>query len=380
MQTGGQGTLDGENFTVGRVRKEVLGRSYIGAIVTNRQGNDRRNTLAGADARFTFFEHLNVQGLVARADDTRVSTSQWATQIGAEWRADFFEVGANYIDVDPEFNAGIGFVRFRERLVGTRAALKPRPGRWGIRQFETRAAGGVVSGSIAARSAAATSASVSPPSSRAATASTSRRSRASSTSGARFPIGPGVAVPPGEYDWNGVSVGVRTYNGRRMSGGATVSVGDFYDGTKTTVSLQADIRPGKLLSLAPTYSVNDVDHPRRRVRHAPGRRARQPVVLDQPADLAVRAVQQRRTTGGDPGAAQLHLPHDRQPLRRVQRHALHRGCVQGTLEPVAGHQGDLLTAPVGGRRGNPALPARLTSRGCRTRARCPDRAGSACRW
>ncbi|MDP2390520.1 MAG: DUF5916 domain-containing protein, partial [Acidobacteriota bacterium] len=32
----------GENFSVGRIRKEVLGRSYIGAIVTNRQGGGAR--------------------------------------------------------------------------------------------------------------------------------------------------------------------------------------------------------------------------------------------------------------------------------------------------------------------------------------------------
>jgi len=53
----------GENFTVARVRKEILGRSYVGAIATNRQGA-------------------------------------------------------------------------RERLIGVRGSLKPRPKRWRIRQFE----------------------------------------------------------------------------------------------------------------------------------------------------------------------------------------------------------------------------------------------------
>ena len=37
-QTSDTDRQPGENFTVGRVRKEILGRSYIGAIATNRQG------------------------------------------------------------------------------------------------------------------------------------------------------------------------------------------------------------------------------------------------------------------------------------------------------------------------------------------------------
>lgn len=258
VQTGGLGALDGENFTVGRVRKEVLGRSYVGAIATNRQGNGQRNTVVGADARFTFFEHLNVMGLVARADDTRRTTTPWATQLGAEWRADFVEVGANYIDVDPDFTAGIGFVRFRERLVGTRAALKPRPKRWRIRQFELVPQAVWFlddSGAQRSRDASLGLATIFESGDRIDVTPVSSFERVRRP----FPIGPGVAVPVGTYDWAGVTVSLRTYNGRRVSGSTSVNVGQFYDGTKTTVTTQADLRPGKLLSFAPTYQVNDVD-------------------------------------------------------------------------------------------------------------------------
>ena len=258
VQTGADGDFRGENFTAGRVRKEVLGRSYIGAIATNRQGNRQRNTIVGGDARFTFFEHLHVMGLFARADDTRVGTNQWATQLGAEWRDDFVEIGANYIDVDPQFNAGIGFVRFRERLVGTRAALKPRPGRWRIRQFE------IVpqalwfldpAGAQRSRDVGVTLATIFQSGDRIDIGPTSSFERVARP----FPIGPGVAVPTGRYDWTGVTVRAATFTGRRLSGGGALTVGDFYDGTRRSLTLNGDVRPSRMLSFAPTYQINDVD-------------------------------------------------------------------------------------------------------------------------
>lgn len=256
VQTGPEGGAGGENFAVGRVRKEILGRSYIGGIVTNRQGNGGRNTVVGADARFTFFRNVNVMGLVARATD-RGRAPQWARQLGAEWRDDLVEVGANYIDVDPDFTPGIGFVRVRERLIGVRGSLKPRPGRWGIRQFElTPSLVWYHDGDRELRSR-----------DRQFTLATAFESgdrlELSATSSAErvvrpFPIGPGVVLPAGFYEWTSGAVTVRTYNGRKVSGSLTASSGAFYDGDKRTLTVAGDIRPGRLLSLNPSYSTNDV--------------------------------------------------------------------------------------------------------------------------
>ncbi|MEW6323192.1 MAG: DUF5916 domain-containing protein [Acidobacteriota bacterium] len=256
VQTGGTRTQNGENFTVGRVRKEVLGRSYLGAIVTNRDGN-ARNTIVGADARFTFVDHLNVMGLVARADDESVGKPQWATQVGAEWRDDFVEAGVNYIDVDPQFNPGVGFVRVRERLIGARGSLKPRPGRWGVRQFEITPSSVWYHDDrrvLRSRDSSLTFAAAFQSGDRIEIQPTSSFERVVR----RFPIGPGVTLPLGEYHWNSVTVNVRTYNGRRVSGNVSFNIGDFYDGSKRTLNLQGDLRPGKLLSFNPSYQVNDV--------------------------------------------------------------------------------------------------------------------------
>ena len=255
-QTERAGTQSGENFSIARVRKEVLGRSYIGAIATNRQGGGARNTLIGADARFTFFNHLQVMGLAARADD-RGRAAQWATQLGAEWRDDRFELGANYIDIDPAFNAGIGYVRVRERMTGVRGSLKPRPRRWRVRQFE------LTPSSVWYHDAASVLRSRESSLTLAAGFETGDRIDIVPFSSYErivrpFAIGPGVTLAPGEYHWNGATATVRTYNGRKASGNLSFSTGGFYDGRKDTVTLSGDLRPNRMLSFNPSYQVNDV--------------------------------------------------------------------------------------------------------------------------
>jgi hypothetical protein len=273
VQTGASGQAPGENFTVGRVRKEVMGRSYIGAIATNRQGGDRDNTIVGADARFTWFQRLNVMGLAARADDRAVGRAQWATQFGVEWRDDLVEAGFNYIDVDPQFNAGVGFVRVRERLTGARGSFKPRPGRWGVRQFELTPSVVQYHDSDGVLRSRETQLAFGT-----AFESGDRVDIRAESSAERlvrpFPVGPGVVLPPGQYDWNGATLLLRTYNGRRASTIASLTVGDFYDGTKRTLNLQGDLRPGRVVSFGPTYQLNDADlGPGSFVTHLAGLRA-----------------------------------------------------------------------------------------------------------
>jgi hypothetical protein len=253
----------GENFSVARVRKEVLGRSYIGAIATNRQGGGARNSLVGIDGRFTFFNNLSVMGLAARSEDARSAEpsgsakAQWATQLGAEWRDDFVEAGANYIDIDPDFNPGIGFVRTKERLIGVRGSLKPRPRRWRIRQFELTPSSVWYHDHervLRSRETNVTFATAFESGDRIEIVPFDSYERVVRP----FAIGPGVTLPIGEYDWTGLTVNVRSYNGRRVSGNVAVSVGDFYDGDKKTVTLAGDLRLNRILSFNPTYQINDV--------------------------------------------------------------------------------------------------------------------------
>ena len=263
VQSEGQVGGESENFAVGRIRKEILGRSYIGAIVTNRQGDGRFNRVAGADARFVFLEHLSIAGLIAQSSDSTGSVNlaggrkRWVRQTGIEWLADKIEAGMNYIGVDPDFNPGIGFVRRHDRLFGQRFSYRPRPGGALIRQLEitpTNVGYYNDTGVLLSRNSHVPLA-------------------ASFQSGDRiefdignvaerllrpFNIG-SVTLPVGSYEWNESGLTLRTYNGRSLSAVAGFTAGDFYNGTKRTWMLSGEVRPNKNVSLQPTYTVNDVN-------------------------------------------------------------------------------------------------------------------------
>jgi hypothetical protein len=270
VQSGGYSGGEGENFSVGRIRKEVLGRSYIGAIFTNRQGNGRVNHVVAADARFVFMKYLNVAGLMAKSSDSegggtaepptrqpRRGAKNWVRQAALEWRADKLEAAMNYIGIDPDFDPGIGFVRRHDRLFGQRASFRPRPGGTLVRQLEFSPSNvGYYNdnGVLLSRNS-------------------QMQLATSFQSGDRFEIdvrniterlprpfdiGP-LTLPVGLYGWNEWGMTLRTYNGRKLSGGVGFILGDFYNGMKDSWNVSGEVRPNKNISFQPAYSYNNVD-------------------------------------------------------------------------------------------------------------------------
>ena len=248
----------GENFTVARVRKELLGRSYIGGILTNRQGGGDRNRLVGLDARFVVKTYLNVLGILAKSFTSGISDKDWLRQIGVDWRTDLLTAGINYMDVEPNFDPGIGFIRRRERTIGTRAIFKPRPGGELIRNLEfqprlvyyhdderllkSRDTGLLFA--VAFQSGERITFDIEN--------ELERLTRP-------FRIGPGVTLPVGDYHWNAGGISFRSFNGRKVSGSVGVDFGDFYNGTKRSLSLSGDFRPNETIQVSPSYRFNDVD-------------------------------------------------------------------------------------------------------------------------
>ena len=66
--SGAQGT----NFTVARVKRDILRRSFIGMLATNRSSSLRRagenSGMIGLDSSFGFFQNLTITGLYAKSN------------------------------------------------------------------------------------------------------------------------------------------------------------------------------------------------------------------------------------------------------------------------------------------------------------------------
>lgn len=258
VQTGSSVDAPAENFAVARVRKEMFGRSYVGAIVTNREGGATSNHVLGADARFVVHKYLSVVGMAAASSDARVPGTRTAMQAGAEWLSDLVQADVNVADIEDGFTPGMGYVRRHDRMLGARFSLKPRPGGTLVRQFEITpnalvyqnrrgvpqtSVGGVNFVSLF-QSGDRMSAKVETESERLQTP---------------FEIAPGVILPPGYYTWNQAEVNFDTFDGRKFSGRAEANLGQFYSGRQGAYEFGLQYRPGKNFSLEWSYDFNDVD-------------------------------------------------------------------------------------------------------------------------
>jgi hypothetical protein len=211
------------------------------------------------DARFVLKRYLHVMGMLAKSFTSDISgDKEVLRQIGTEWRTDLVTAGVNYMDIEPDFDPGIGFLRRRDRMIGTRAKLKPRPGGELIRNFEISPSLVYFHNENRVLKSRNTDLGFG-----VAFQSGDRLTLNFENDMERlfreFPIAPGVTLPVGLYQWNAGGVSFSSFNGRKASAEAGFSIGDFYNGTKNSLDLAGEFRPNQNLNFSPSYEFNDID-------------------------------------------------------------------------------------------------------------------------
>ncbi|MDQ2922342.1 MAG: carbohydrate binding family 9 domain-containing protein, partial [Acidobacteriota bacterium] len=128
----------GSNFTVIRIKRDVLARSSLGAIFTNRtSGGANHNRAGGVDANFRFFQNLQLQTFVAKTETPGLKGEDWSWRGRAFYDNDFISAELAYLDVGKNFNPEIGFVpRVDQRSTTANFQVKPRPKHGPVRQFQ----------------------------------------------------------------------------------------------------------------------------------------------------------------------------------------------------------------------------------------------------
>ncbi len=258
-RVGGDRGVAAESFGVARFRRELLGRSYVGAIATTRNDGGPAATTFGADARFVLKQHLEVTALAARARE-RAGEPQWARQLAVRWDDDLLDIGFDHLAIDPQFRPALGYVRRSDRRTEAAIAFSPRPRSGPVRQLEF-SPGLLVHHD--ARGALLT-------------AELSVSAEANFQSGDElevslertrevlpdpFEIDGGVVLGAARYEWQTTEVTLRSSDARRVGGGVSVERGGFYNGRRREVELSLALRLGRWLRLAPEYEMNDVDLP-----------------------------------------------------------------------------------------------------------------------
>ncbi len=117
------------NYSVIRLKKDVLGRSAIGGFVLNRAiaGSGDYNRVYGVDSNFIFKQHFFANALYARSLQPGVTTDNWTASGSAKWDSDSMYAGLEFLVVDPNFRDDVGFVpRPDQRRISPVFDLKPR--------------------------------------------------------------------------------------------------------------------------------------------------------------------------------------------------------------------------------------------------------------
>ena len=95
------------NFTVVRVKRDILRRSSIGLMATNRSNSavvpGASNQAYGADAFFSFFQNVGMGGYYARSDTPGLKQDNDSYQARFDYAADRYGVQAQYLKVGDNF-------------------------------------------------------------------------------------------------------------------------------------------------------------------------------------------------------------------------------------------------------------------------------------
>ncbi|MCH8286082.1 carbohydrate binding family 9 domain-containing protein, partial [candidate division KSB1 bacterium] len=138
--------IQGTNFSVLRLKRDVFSRSTIGFMFLNKQENSGDyNRSIGFDSNFNVTRSLsfNIVGAGTYMPGERNKKNNFAGSAGMDWTSDLWQYSVSYLEIEKAFNPEIGFVR-RTDIKRTDAGIiySPRPEKWAsIRKFNFGARG-----------------------------------------------------------------------------------------------------------------------------------------------------------------------------------------------------------------------------------------------
>ena len=267
IQTGDSATADAisTNFSVVRIKRDILRRSNVGVIYTRRSqllDADGVNQVYGADLNFRFYENVGLSSYYARTDTPGLEGSDASYRGKFEYTGDRYGIEVEHLTVDEQFNPEIGFVRrddFRRNFAQLRFSPRPRSIPW-LRRLIYQGSFDYITdtpGTLETREGKLRFE---------MELENSDKWHVEYTDSfeglqEEFEITDGVVLPVGGYSFRDVRTEYELGPQRRVSGRLTFSRGSFFSGTRTEVWYQGRIVLMPQLAIEPRISVNDVDLP-----------------------------------------------------------------------------------------------------------------------
>ncbi len=255
------GVIDETDFAVARVKQEFANRSYLGALVVNRDGDNDNQTYA-IDGQWGIGENGNISGFVAKTSTNGIDDDDHALRIAGVYDAQDWSYRASYTEVGGGFNPEVGFLRrsnYRSvNLFGQRRIrkgesssileLRPHAAYNGFWDFDGFYESGLlhIDSSIEWKSGADLNTAIN-----------------FTHEGVRddFEIVRGVNVKAGKYDHEEVSIFAGTDSSATWSFRTGFVAGGFFGGDRITASPSVTYRKGDTFRATLSVNHNNIDLP-----------------------------------------------------------------------------------------------------------------------
>jgi hypothetical protein len=255
------------NFTVARVKRDILRRSNLGALFTNRSVSlvgDGASQTYGVDATFSFFENVGLVAYLAKTDTPDHEDKNTSYQGRFDYGGDRYGFQAEHLVIEDNFIPEVGFLRRDNfRRTYTTARFSPRPQSLDrIQQF-------FFEGSFDYIEAADTGAVQTRQSQLGFSSEFDNSDRIGINVADNYEFlaqpftpGPGVTFPVGGYRFRDMEATYAAGAQHRLTGTLTIRVGGYFNGTIHSVGFsRARFTLTNQFSLEPSVSLNWISTP-----------------------------------------------------------------------------------------------------------------------
>jgi len=128
------------NYSAFRIKQDIFSRSSIGLVLTNNveKNNVRNNQAFAVDSRLSFTPTLNLTTLISGTHTSDESNkNNKSVHANLSWRTDRYSASFTHTDIQPNFNAEMGYVRRTDiRSTSGSFSFSPRSKRFkSVRKF-----------------------------------------------------------------------------------------------------------------------------------------------------------------------------------------------------------------------------------------------------
>ena len=252
------------NFTVVRIKRDIFSRSEIGGIIVNKDSEGPEfNRTYGADSSFNFFNYLDINAYALKTESEDNTDEDYAGSLSAQWRDEFWDIGASHMRIGESFNPEVGFVpRTGMNRTSGQFGITQRPrGRvpW-VREFNPEVSLEYITD----------------PDNRLETRNFQTGFRTSFNDGGFFRIGyeriferldedfeirDGINIPVGDYNWDEFSLFYRSDSSRMFSASGSFSSGGFWGGDRNQYRAGLQFQPSYRFTSEVNMTRNVVDLP-----------------------------------------------------------------------------------------------------------------------